>query len=135
MTSTLRKTAAAMLFAGVASVSSAQAGGTFSITVNPTDRQQAEVVRAGLAIYSLSNRFGKGGGIKQKGLGNIAGVLQNGFGNNAIVHQNGNGHNGTIQQTGNHNSYGLFQFGNAADGHVVQNGNGHTGATFQFGWK
>lgn len=134
MTPLLAKTLAAGTLASLISVAPAFAGGSLSITLLPTNQEQDNVMRAGLAMYSIVNGIQKGGGIKQKGFGNAAGVLQNGFGNHAVVHQEGNGHNGSVRQNGHNNAHGLFQFGQGTDGHVVQNGNGRTGTTFQFGW-
>lgn len=134
MKPTFFRTLAAGTLVCLMSASTAFAGGSFSVTVQPGNQDEANMMRAGLGIYSVVNQFQRGGGIKQKGIKNVAGVLQNGFGNHAVVHQEGKGHNGTIQQHGNGHSYGLFQFGKGANAHVVQRGSGQTGTSFQFGW-
>jgi hypothetical protein len=121
------------MLASTATIAPAQAGGSISITVAPKNADEEKLMKAGLAIYAISQGI-KNGSIKQNGSGNMAGLLQNGHGNLGVVHQEGSGHNGTLQQNGNHNSYGLFQFGKNTNGHVVQNGNGGAGTTFQFGW-
>lgn len=137
MTTTVRKSLATALTAlviGTAGLAApAHAGGTFSISVQPRNADEARAMRAGLGIYSIVNAV-QNGGIRQIGNGNSAGLGQNGSGNFGVVHQQGNGHNGTLTQNGDGNSYGLFQFGRNTSGHVAQNGNGGTGATFQFGW-
>lgn len=112
----------------------AHAGGSIGITVTPTNADEAQAMRAGLAIYSIVNGFNGGSGINQIGTGNAGGLAQNGSGNLGVVHQQGTGHNGTLTQNGNGNAHGLFQFGRNTSGHVAQNGNGGTGATFVFGW-
>lgn len=112
---------------------SAFAGGSVSVSLQPTTAEQEQAMRMGLGFYALANGF-KNGGIKQNGFGNAAGLLQNGSSNLGVVHQEGDGHVGTLQQNGNGNAYGLFQFGKNTEGHVAQNGDGGTGATFQFGW-
>lgn len=136
--SPLRSTFKAALVAaalGTATLAApAHAGGSVSFTVAPTSADEAQAMRAGLAIYSIVNGFKGGSGIKQAGFGNAAGLAQNGGGNLGIVHQQGSGHNGTLAQNGNGNAHGLFQFGKNTNGHVAQNGNGQTGATFVFGF-
>lgn len=136
--STLRTAPRAIVVAaalGTAALAApAQAGGSIAFTVTPTSAQEAQAMRAGLAIYSIANQINSGAGIRQIGIGNAAGIAQNGGGNVGIVHQQGSGHTGTLTQNGNGNAHGLFQFGNNSTGHVVQNGNGNTGATFVFGF-
>lgn len=112
----------------------AEAGGSISVNVAPTNHDEEVAMRTGLTLYSLFNDVKNGGSIKQNGFGNAAGLAQHGSGNLGIVHQDGDGHNGTLAQNGSGNAHGLFQFGRNTDGHVVQNGDGGTGATFQFGW-
>ncbi len=110
------------------------AGGSISFTIAPKNQDEAQAMRAGLAIYSLIKAVKGNGAINQHGFNNVAGIAQNGGGNFGVVHQEGDDHNGTLQQNGNHNSYGLFQFGKGTNGRVAQNGHGNIGATFQFGW-
>lgn len=134
---TLKTLMAGLLAAAIGSaspLSSAQAGGSLSFSIAPTNAEDARAMRTGMQVYSLFNGARNGGSIRQNGRNNEAGLSQNGRGNTGIVHQEGDGHSGTVQQNGHHNAYGLFQFGENTDGHVVQNGNGRTGATFQFGW-
>lgn len=134
MSRTLTKLSLAALIVGCIATGPALAGGSFSITLNPQNADQENLMRAGLFAAAVANDLSKQGGIKQNGIGNAAGILQNGFGNQGIVFQEGNGHNGTIQQHGNNHAYGLFQFGKNTNGHIVQHGHGQTGTTFQFGW-
>ncbi|MEO3385475.1 curlin [Mesorhizobium sp. CAU 1741] len=124
----------AIILATSALAAPAQAGGSLSINLQPTNADQERAMRAGLAIYSIVNSVKSGAAVRQNGHGNSAGVAQDGRGNFGVVHQDGNGHQGTVSQRGNGNAYGLFQFGRNTSGHVAQNGNGRTGATFQFGW-
>lgn len=132
-TTALKAALTALIIGSATFAPPALAGGSISISVAPTNAKQEKAMRLGLGIYALANGF-KNGGIKQKGLGNMAGLGQNGSGNLGVVHQEGNGHVGTVQQNGDSNAYGLFQFGKNTEGHVAQNGNGGTGATFQLGW-
>lgn len=132
--SAMKTTFAAVAFTTAAFAAPAHAGGSVAFTVTPTNANEAQAMRAGLAIYSLVNGFSSGSGITQSGFANAAGLAQNGGGNVGVVHQQGSGHNGTLTQNGNGNAHGLFQFGNGSTSHVVQNGNGGTGATFAFGW-
>lgn len=124
----------ATLAAATAFTVPAHAGGSIAFTITPTNTNEAQAMRTGLAIYSLVNGFSSGSGIRQNGFANAAGLAQNGSGNVGIVHQQGSGHNGTLTQNGNGNAHGLFQFGTGSSSHVVQNGNGGTGTTFAFGW-
>jgi len=124
---------ATVLIAGFATAP-ALAGGSFSLTLQPQNAEQEQLMRAGLMAAGVAHDMSRQGGIKQNGIGNVAGILQNGFGNHGIVVQDGKGHNGTIRQNGHNHAYGLFQFGRNTNGHVVQNGYGQTGTTFQFGW-
>jgi len=134
MTHTVKSLSLAAILISGLSATPALAGGSFSITLNPQNHEQEQLMRAGLIAAGIANEMSKQGGIKQNGFGNAAGLLQNGFGNHGIVLQEGNGHNGTLQQHGSNHAYGLFQFGKNTEGHVVQNGYGQTGTTFQFGW-
>ncbi len=127
---------AGIVVVGIASTSAiapATAGGSLSISIAPTNAEEADAMRAGLQIYSIINSI-QNGGIRQHGNNNRAGLRQNGGGNFGVVHQEGNGHNGTLNQNGNNNAYGLFQFGENTNANVNQHGNGQTGATFVFGW-
>ncbi len=132
--STLKAALAAATLGFATIAAPAHAGGSVSVTVAPTNADEAQAMRAGLAIYSVVNGFSGGSGIRQVGFGNAAGLAQNGGGNVGIVHQQGSGHNGTLSQNGSGNAHGLFQFGRNTDSHVARNGNGGTGATFVFGW-
>lgn len=133
-TKTVMATLLAATIGAVAMTGPAAAGGSISFTLTPKNAEEAQVIQAGLAIYSIVNAVENGASIQQLGMNNLAGIGQNGHGNLGIVHQEGNGHAGTLQQNGNSNSYGIFQFGKGTDAHVAQNGNGQTGATFVFGW-
>jgi hypothetical protein len=137
MTTTTIKTLSAALLAlsigGFALPGQAAANGQVSVTINPTNAEEAQMMRAGLGIYAIVNGI-QNGGIKQVGVNNAAGLAQNGSGNLGVVHQEGEGHVGTVQQNGNNNAHGLFQFGKNTEGHVAQNGDGGTGVTVQFGW-
>ena len=125
--------AAAVLSAGTL-VAPAHAGGQIAIDIKPANAEEAQAMRAGLAIYGIVNGLQNGANITQNGIANLAGIAQNGSGNYGVVHQQGNGHSGTLQQNGNGNAYGVFQFGENTSTDVVQNGNGETGATVVFGW-
>lgn len=131
---TLANSVAAAAIATAMFAAPAAAGGSVSLSYNPTDAHDAKVLSTGLRLYSLFEGVTNGAKISQDGTNNEAGVAQHGGGNLGVVHQEGNGHSGTIEQNGNNNTYGLFQFGENTDGHVAQNGNGQSGATFQFGW-
>ncbi|KQT82763.1 hypothetical protein [Aurantimonas sp. Leaf443] len=127
----------ATLFAGLLGqdilATPAEAGGRFSWTYAPSDRDTAGALETGLRLYSLYNDL-RGGSIRQKGEGNSAGLAQRGDGNVGLVEQRGNRNSGTLQQNGDRNTYGLFQFGRGTDDDIVQNGNGGSGTTFSYGW-
>ena len=142
MTSKSRKSVktivATLIVATLAStsfVAPAIAGGSFSLSIAAANNsEEAEALRAGMALYSIFNAVQGGAIVSQNGFNNMAGIGQNGWGNQGIVHQEGNGHVGTIQRNGNNNAYGLFQFGEDTNVQANQFGNGNTGATFVFGW-
>jgi hypothetical protein len=137
MTSKTLKTLSAGIVAATiattALIAPAAAGGSISFSVAPQNQEEADLMRAGMQIYSLI-KGAKNGHINQHGYNNSAGLGQYGYGNTGIVHQEGSGHSGTVQQHGNDNAYGLFQFGKNTSADVSQHGHGQTGATFQFGW-
>ena len=110
----------------------AAAGGSVSINVAPSNAQEAQALRLGLALYALHNDIESNGHVTQSGVNNAAGIYQ-GSSDQAIIHQEGSGHTGTIEQTDGNNSYGLFQFGQNTDAAIQQTG-GQTGLTLQFGW-
>lgn len=107
--------------------------GQVAINITPTNAQDAQALRFGLALFALSQDIDANGHVTQHGINNAAGIYQGGRNNQAIIHQEGRGHNGSINQTGGNNSYGLFQFGNNTSGHVNQTG-GQSGLTLLFGW-
>lgn len=109
------------------------AGQTLTFGYTAKTQEEAEAMRAGLAIYSLVNDIHTNGHVTQNGVNNAAGIVQGGGRNRAIIHQDGNNHNGSIYQTGGNNSCGLFQFGNGATGHVRQSG-GQTCIVIQHGF-
>ncbi len=109
-------------------------GGSISLSIVPTNADDANLLRTAFGIYSLVNSIESGSSIRQNGTNNRAGLRQNGGRNNGIIYQEGIGQNGTLQQNGYNNSYGIFQFGKNTNANVVQNGRGQTGATFLFGW-
>jgi hypothetical protein len=134
MTCRTLKTLAAAALGTAILAGPAAAGGSLSVSYNPTNAQDALTLATALRLYALFEGVKNGGKISQNGMNNEAGLAQYGSGNLGIVHQEGDGHSGTLQQVGTSNTYGLFQFGQNTDGHVTQTGNGQAGATFQFGW-
>lgn len=112
----------------------AVAGGSFSVQVDPTNADEANAIRAGLAIFAIAKALEGDASILQNGMGNAAAIGQNGDGNWGVVQQEGNGHTGTLSQNGDGNAYGIFQFGEGTDGHVNQTGDYGTGLLFQVGW-
>ncbi|GGK25922.1 curlin [Salinarimonas ramus] len=125
--------AAAGLLAGALATAPAQAGGTVSVTANPSG-DAGRLLAAGLAIYGIAKDIDANGRITQRGRDNAAGLLQDGRGHLGIVHQDGSGHVGTLEQSGAANSYGLFQFGRGARAAVRQHGVGRSGVTVQYGF-
>lgn len=125
--------ATALVATSLGAAAPAFAGGSISISYNPTNPQHSQALNTGLRIYGLVNAI-QNGGITQNGSSNLAGLAQYGSGNFGVVHQQGNNHQGTVTQHGNGNAYGLFQFGQGTNANVSQYGNGQSGATFQFGW-
>lgn len=128
-------TAAALVAVTAFSAVPAVAGGQLSFTVNPGNQQEADAIRAGLAIYQIVQGVESGAYVNQNGSLNGAAIAQvaNG-GSNGVIHQEGNGHNAILDQQGHGQSHGIFQFGNGANANVTQVANGETGLTFQFGW-
>ncbi len=111
----------------------ALAGGSLSIAINPSNADEANAIRAGLAFYAIAQALEGNANVVQNGNGNAAGIGQFGDGNWGVVHQEGDGHTGTLSQSGDNNAFGVFQFGEGTEGHVAQSGNG-TGLLFQFGF-
>ncbi len=121
------------LTAAAAIATPALAGGTVTFGYTAKNKDEANAMRAGLAIYSLARDIHTNGHVTQNGVANAAGIVQGGGNNKAIIHQDGNNHNGSITQLNGNNSCGLFQFGNGANGQVQQNG-GETCIVVQHGW-
>lgn len=112
----------------------ASAGGSVGFEYTPSNPDEANAVRLGLAIYAISRAIKGNASVIQNGTGNAAGIGQFGSGNFGVIEQNGDGHEATLAQGGNNNAYGIFQFGSGTSGHVTQGGNGGTGLLFQAGW-
>ena len=112
----------------------ASAGGSVSWNFVPQNREEAQVVRNGLALYGVLNNTKGKSSVRQKGKNNNAGLVQNGKGNLGVIHQNGKGHNATLDQKGKNNAYGIFQYGRKTDAAVTQTGKGNTGMLFQWGY-
>lgn len=125
--------AAALATAVSLPVAPAMAGGQFAINIAPSNAEEAQALRLGLAFYALAQDIDANGHVTQQGANNAAGIYQGGPNNQGIIHQEGDGHTGTISQNGGNNAHGLFQFGENTEGHVQQNG-GETGLTLLFGW-
>ena len=129
----IRKTlTAAALAITTLAAPAAFAGGSVSFEVNPTNADEANAIRLGLAIYQIANGADPAH-VYQNGNGNAAGIGQSGGGNTRVVHQEGNGHHGTLAQNGC-DSYGIFQFGEGTNANVAQGNGCNTGLLFQFGW-
>ncbi|MCP5039004.1 MAG: curlin [Rhodobacteraceae bacterium] len=111
----------------------ALAGGSISIEIAPSNTDEANAIRAGLAIYSIAQALEGDANILQNGNGNGAGIGQFGDGNFGVIQQEGDGHNATLAQNGDNNAFGVFQFGEGTDAAVAQSGGG-TGLLFQFGF-
>ncbi len=110
------------------------AGGSFSLSFQPTNAQDANALRTAFQLYSLVKQIDQAGSIHQNGYGNRAGMRQRGLGNRGIIFQDGNGHSASLDQDGYNNSYGIFQLGKNTRANVRQRGYGQTGATIIFGW-
>ena len=137
MRTTLKILSAVLLAvsAGSAGIATpALAAGQITIGYAPTNAQDAQALKTGLAVYSLINGMSQGANIQQNGAANLAGILQNGSGNHGVLVQQGSGHTGTIEQNGNNNSCGLFQFGKNTSGSCVQNGDDGAAAAVQIGF-
>ena len=113
----------------------AHAGGRIGFTVTPKG-QDAEVIRTGIALYSVARslRHHNRARVDQQGSNNGAAISQHGQGNLAGIFQRGRGNSGTISQNGNNNSFALFQFGKKGNTNVSQNGDGNVGLRFEGGW-
>lgn len=110
-------------------------GGSFSLTILPgNNTEEAQALRAGMAIFNIINSLENGAAVRQNGINNSAGMQQNGMGNFGTIWQEGVGNSGTLQQNGNNNAYGIYQFGENTNVDVSQFGNNQTGATFIFGF-
>jgi minor curlin subunit len=112
----------------------ASAGGSLSFEFTPSNPDEANAVRLGLALYAIGRAIEGDASVIQNGTGNAAGIGQFGNGNFGVIEQNGDGHAATLAQDGDNNAYGIFQFGTGTSGHVAQSGNGGTGLLFQAGW-
>jgi len=124
---------AATLALSTLAASAAFAGGSISFEVNPSNADEANAIRLGLALYSIAQAIEGDAHVHQAGHGNGAGIAQSGGGNFGVVHQEGNGHTGTLAQNGC-DSYGIFQFGEGTNANVAQGNGCQTGLLFQFGW-
>ena len=128
-------TAAALIAATAVTALPAAAGGAFSFTVNASNAQEAEAIRAGLTLYQIARGVESGAFVHQDGSLNGAAIRQvAGGGSTGVIHQQGNGHSATLDQQGHGQAHGIFQYGNGANANVVQTSNGQAGLTFQFGF-
>jgi len=128
-------TAAALVITTAFAALPAAANGTISFTVNATNPDEANAIRAGLTLYQIVQGVESGAFVHQDGSLNGAAIQQvSGGGSMGVIHQDGNGHTATLDQQGYGQNHGIFQFGNGADANVVQTSNGQSGLTFQFGF-
>ncbi|MEZ5752050.1 MAG: hypothetical protein R3D60_08810 [Paracoccaceae bacterium] len=125
--------AALALAASLITAAPAFAGGQLAVSINASNPDEAQAIRAGLAFFALAQDIDANGHVTQNGINNAAGLYQSGPNNRGYIHQEGNNHTGTISQSGGNNAHGLFQFGDGTEGHVTQTG-GEAGVTFLFGW-
>ncbi len=128
-------TAAALVATTAFTALPAAANGMFSFTVNASNAQEADAIRAGLTLYQIVQGVESGAFVHQDGSLNGAAIHQvAGGGSTGVIHQDGNGHSATLDQQGYGQNHGIFQFGNGANADVVQTSNGQSGLTFQFGF-
>lgn len=128
-------TAAALVATTAFAALPAAANGMFSFTVNASNAQEANAIRAGLTLYQIHRGIDTGAFVHQDGSFNGAAIRQvAGGGSMGVIHQDGNGHSATLDQQGHGQSHGIFQYGNGANANVVQTSNGQAGLTFQFGF-
>ena len=128
-------TTAAVVALSVGAALPAAAGGSFGFTLNASNGQEANAIRAGLALYQIHQGVESGAFVHQDGSLNGAAIRQvAGGGSVGVIHQDGNGHTATLDQQGHGQAHGIFQFGNGANANVVQTNNGQAGLTFQFGF-
>jgi hypothetical protein len=117
----------------------ASAGGGITMMITP-EGEMADVIRHGLAIYSIveqSKNHGKKknhAAVNQKGRNNAAALSQKGAGNHGLVYQRGKNHTATVAQHGYNNALGVFQFGKNGNLDFGQTGNGNVGLVFQGFW-
>jgi hypothetical protein len=134
ISNTLIAALAAALVGSAAVPRPAAAGGSVSLSYNPTRGRDVQALQMGLELYSLYNGPKHGANVRQRGWNNMAGIAQYGAGNQGIISQEGRGHSATLRQYGNGNSYGIFQFGRNTSVNVSQYRQGSAGTTLQFGW-
>lgn len=115
-------------------VTPANAGGSFSISIESQNPHDRHALGTALQLFSIASGINGRSGVRQVGSDNNAGLRQHGRYNDGVIYQEGRGHNGSLQQSGGGNQYGIFQFGKNTDVHVDQRGYGGSGATFVFGW-
>lgn len=114
----------------------AAANGTLSFTLNATNSDEANAIRAGLTLYQLFRGAESGAFVHQDGTLNGAAIAQAaGGGSVGVIHQDGSAHAATLDQQGHGQAHGIFQFGTGANAQVVQTADGQAGLTFQFGLK
>jgi minor curlin subunit len=104
-----------------------------SVTYTPQNAEEAQMLQAGLALYSLHRHLESGGNVRQWGEDNYAALVQQGGGNWGLIEQDGDGHSATLTQTGGGNAHAIFQGGTGATAGVTQTG-GQAGITVQYGW-
>lgn len=127
--------AAALVSLSAVAAVPAAAGGSFSISLNATNDDEAHAIRTGLALYQIARGVESGAFVHQNGSLNGAAIAQvAGGGSTGVIHQEGDGHTAVLDQQGHGQAHGIFQFGDGADAHVVQSADGAAGLTFQFGF-
>lgn len=112
-----RTLTAIVLAASTALAAPAMAGGTITFGYSAKNQDEANLMRLGMAIYTLGKDHHDNGQITEGGVRNAVDWV-NPNTNTAYTEQNGNNHNGSMTMNGGGTKCALIQHGNGANNHV-----------------
>lgn len=109
----------------------AQAGGSFGVTISAEGGRERAAISRFLRYYSAGQAAAE---VIQRGQGNAASVAQSGDDHRAVVSQRGSGHSAHVTQRGRGHRLGVFQFGQGTRADVAQTGQNGAALVFLGGW-
>jgi hypothetical protein len=108
--------------------------GQINLTLSPSSRNEADLMRLGIALYGLHLDRRADGQISQSGQRNLARLTQSGGRNIGVIRQRGDDHQATLTQDGTGLGHVIIQSGRGTTARITQTTGSGPGITILHGW-